>query len=543
MNPTTVGMNTGITANLNNFCETQQNQPCSEYEAVGYYVTKSSAENALNTTASFSSSSSLVLTTGLTHTFTLPLSASITTTDAIYIIYPENYQNLMPSNCVVTSYYCYVFPTRRWVVLYPKSAIGGTGTLITLQITSMNNPYYAQPFSLYFLVTVARANVLGDTYKILQSALTPVSYSFGNTSVSTSMTVVPTQTPSMYLRNYANTAVFTISNIFSDSRMQAIYLLAPTDVTVWDPTYCNATITNTSNFNYPLRFTCTVDPNTPQYLRLTLDSDMSTYNPAWGAMTIILRAKFTLADFPSAPTLYGTQPVTSGYFFAYSSVNATSSSSLYYMSQCSVTISISQNQVPIISTINFNTQSFANRLANVNSKEVFYLLFKPLVNVAIGSIVFTIPPQFNYPGVYQFDNCLMIGRTVNSQPNCQLSRSSGQTLVTIIPTGYDNTVKIIQIGTVSQANWFTAPALPGNFYNMNVAIYSTNGSLIAKQTRNISPVYGQSLNIPTMTIANIQDAYILKSVYDISFITGSLQIPPGAVTTATTQSSTLVFIF
>jgi len=38
------------------------------------------------------------------------------------------------------------------------------------------------------------------------------------------------------------------------------------------------------------------------------------------------------------------------------------------------------------------------------------MLFKPLVNLTIGSIVFTIPSQFNYPGVYQFDNCLMIGR-------------------------------------------------------------------------------------------------------------------------------------
>jgi hypothetical protein len=80
------------------------------------------------------------------------------------------------------------------------------------------------------------------------------------------------------------------------------------------------------------------------------------------------------------------------------------------------------------------------------------MLFKPLVNVNIGSIVFTIPSQFNYPGVFQFDNCLMIGRTTIPQPNCQLSRSQGQTLVTLVPANYDNQVKIIQIGTVSQTN-------------------------------------------------------------------------------------------
>lgn len=174
---------------------------------------------------------------------------------------------------------------------------------------------------------------------------------------------------------------------------------------------------------------------------------------------------------------------------------------------------------------------------------MFYLLFKPLANVNIGSIVFTIPSQFNYPGVFQFDNCLLVGRTTVNQPNCQLSRSQGQTLVTLTPVSYDNQVKIIQIGTVDQANWFTAPGLPGNFYNMNVAVYSPTGALIAKQTRNISPVYGSSFDIPSMSIQNIQDANIKMSVYDISFVTGSLQIPPGAPTTATTQTSALQFIF
>lgn len=272
----------------------------------------------------------------------------------------------MPQTCTVSNYYCYVFPTRRWVVLFPKILIA-SGT-ITLAITSMNNPYYSQALSKFFLVTVARAGVVGDYYQILQNPMTPVTYSFQSTNTSTSMTVLPTQTPSMFLRNYANTVNFTINNLFSDPRTQAIYIQAPVDVTVWDTTYCNASITNTSNYNYPLRFTCMVDPVTPSFLRLTRDSDMKTFNPMWGTMSICLHAKFTLADFSTPPTLYVTTPVTSSPFYAYSSVSPTTSSSIYYMSTTSVTISISQNQVPIISTINFNTQSFANRQALVNSK-------------------------------------------------------------------------------------------------------------------------------------------------------------------------------
>jgi hypothetical protein len=369
MNPTTVGLNTGVKVDLMVPCYNQQNQPCSGYEARRSYVTSSSTENLQASATSFTSSSSLVLTTGLTHTFTLILTASIGTSDAIYIVYPENFQGVMPSDCVVSNYYCYVFPTRRWVVLYPTTTIAAGS--ITLSVTSMNNPYYSQPYSLYFLVTVARSaeGVLGDTYKILQNPITPVSYSLQSSVNATALTVATTQTPNMYLRNYANTVVFTIANLFSDSRTQAIYIQAPSDVTSWDPTYCNASITTTQSFNYPLRFTCIVDPNTPQYIRLTLDTDMPTYNTAWGLMNIVLHAKFTLADFPPlTPTLYVTQAITSGSFYAYSSTNVTTSSSLYYMSKCSVTVSISPNQVPVISVINFNTQSFANRQAKVNNK-------------------------------------------------------------------------------------------------------------------------------------------------------------------------------
>lgn len=303
----------------------------------------------------------MVLTTSLTHTFTLTLTAQITSDHAIYIVYPENFQGVMPDDCTSSGYNCFVFPTRRWVVLYPTGTI--SSGLKTINISPMNNPYYAQAASQHFLVTVARSfnGIAGDTYQIPQDPFIPVSYSFQNYSQPTSLTIATTQTPNMYLRNYANTVIFTISNVFSDSRMKAIYIMAPADVTSWDPTYCNASITTTQNFAYPLRFTCAVDPNTPQYLRLTLDTDMPAFSNSWGLLNIRLHAKYTLANFSPTPTLYVTQPLTSGNFYAYSSVSATSSSSIYYMSQSSATVSISQNQVPIISVINFNTQSFSDR--------------------------------------------------------------------------------------------------------------------------------------------------------------------------------------
>jgi hypothetical protein len=38
-NPSTVGMNTGVTLSTNIPCDNQQNLPCSAFEARGYYVT------------------------------------------------------------------------------------------------------------------------------------------------------------------------------------------------------------------------------------------------------------------------------------------------------------------------------------------------------------------------------------------------------------------------------------------------------------------------------------------------------------------------
>ena len=115
------------------------------------------------------------------------------------------------------------------------------------------------------------------------------------------------------------------------------------------------------------------------------------YNALWDDYTIKVHAKFTIEDFPSDPTLYVTMPITSGTFHAYGSVNSSSVDQKYYLSECTQTIQISQHQVPIISDITFNDESFAYRVARVNNKEVFYLLLKPTVSDEIAEMVFSIP--------------------------------------------------------------------------------------------------------------------------------------------------------
>lgn len=37
-------------------------------------------------------------------------------------------------------------------------------------------------------------------------------------------------------------------------------------------------------------------------------------------------------------------------------------------------------------------------------------------------MVFTVPNEFDYPGVFSHDNCYMLGRTKEPQNSCQQSR-------------------------------------------------------------------------------------------------------------------------
>lgn len=336
----------------------------------------------------------------------------------------------MPTTCSASNYYCYVFPTRRWVVLYPSTTvISSAGSLTITLSTYMNNGYYSQPASENFIVTISRGSgaSLGDVYQVYHDRLVTVKQSL-TSGTSTSLAISATQTPNIFLRNYANTAIFTIDNIFMDSRIKAIYIKAPTDVTEWDSDYCNASLTSTKINTYPLRFTCRVfDENmTNPVLQIVPETqDLEPYNAVWDDYTIQVHAKFTLEDFPSEPILYTTMPVTSGNFHVYGSVSETSVDPKFYLSECFNTIQISQHQVPIISDINFNQKSFSYRVARVNNKEVFYLLLKPTestANQTIGEMVFEIPVEFDYPGIFEHDNCFMIGRSKEDQDSCSQSR-------------------------------------------------------------------------------------------------------------------------
>lgn len=69
----------------------------------------------------------------------------------------------------------------------------------------------------------------------------------------------------------------------------------------------------------------------------------------------------------------------------------------------------------------------------------------------------------------------MLGRQRYAQSSCALVRENGKALIKVTPANYDNTPRIIQLGTNDVLNWFRAPGLPGDFYNMTVSFYNGTG--------------------------------------------------------------------
>ena len=152
----------------------------------------------------------------------------------------------MPSTCSASNYNCYAFPKPRWIVLIPTTTVIGSAGSLTIALTTyMNNAYYLQAFSQNIVVTVSRGSGgNADVYNVLQNPFTTIKRST-TSNTATSMTISTTQTPNIWLRNYSNTAIFLLDNLFMDARITAIYIKAPVDVVSWDINYCNASLTAT----------------------------------------------------------------------------------------------------------------------------------------------------------------------------------------------------------------------------------------------------------------------------------------------------------
>lgn len=487
MNPTTPIV-TGVTLRIQRLCRNRRNEFCPVFVSTGYYTATSTAETSI-VAGSFVPSSLEVLNTNVNHVFTFTAVSPILANQAIYIVYPENYNTLMPLTCTAGAHKCFVFPTRNWVTVVTTSAIAAGS--VTLTLSGMNNGYYLSPLSLYFRVTLAHG-APGELILIPHNSLVTLQRN-PLTNTATVMTITPTQTPNIFLRNYMNTVVIQLTRLWESRFAKAFYIVAPSsDVTTWDMNYCNATLTvsTASRLPYPYRLRCGAISAT--VLQVLIPPDFPPFDVAYQELSITVNAKFMIVDFPPGmDILYVSPPMTSGVFHAYGSASVVDSTWNYYISECTTTITISQHKVPIIGQATFNTKSFSDRRGTTNDKVIYYMLLKPTTTVPVTKMRFYLPREFGYPPVGNHDNCKLITRQVTNLVSCVETREAGQTVLTVDTTGYDNGARIVQLANSNMSNWFTAPAYPGDFYNMTIEMYGATGTLLEKQTANLTDIWGQ----------------------------------------------------
>ncbi len=89
--------------------------------------------------------------------------------------------------------------------------------------------------------------------------------------------------------------------------------------------------------------------------------------------------------------MYLSTPATSSTFNAYGSFSSDKNLFNYYITETSTTIQISEHRIPIIGDINFNTESYMERLANINEQAHFDLLIDPQTTDPISNIEIIIP--------------------------------------------------------------------------------------------------------------------------------------------------------
>jgi hypothetical protein len=164
MNPTTPGIAAGVEVKLQRVCQNSRNEKCVLAYSRGFYYTTTVAETILAGTTSFTPNNNEVLATNISHVFSFTLTTSLTTSGVIYIVYPENYNNVMSSSCTVSGHTCYAFPTRNWITILPGSTLTGT---VTLTLQGMNNGYYLQPSSIYIQIKIIRTGAAADVYNVL----------------------------------------------------------------------------------------------------------------------------------------------------------------------------------------------------------------------------------------------------------------------------------------------------------------------------------------------------------------------------------------
>lgn len=144
------------------------------------------------------------------------------------------------------------------------------------------------------------------------------------------------------------------------------------------------------------------------------------------------------------------------------------------------------------------------------------------------------------------DGCLMKGYTDININSCLVDRTNSTVRITYIPASYDHNYKLITLNINDGTLLFTTPQYPGTHYQMKAELYTNIAGkdvMIERTMVNITTVYGTYLSVPDI-IAKIPLDGSAYGLFDIQFLVGNYDIPPGYPNTATnTITSQIVIIF
>lgn len=230
----------------------------------------------------------------------------------------------MTQSCSFSGGQCIVFPKQKRVVVIVTTPVATP----SLSLLTMNNGMYVNPISQYINLTVCSSTAL-DLYNVYHNNLTTITKNYVSTLMNY-MTITPTQSPNLFLRNYLNTAIIQLYGLYTDPYIKAFYINAPKDVVTWDSTYCNATLASNTNNPYPTRLNCQYQNDTT--IAITIPEGVTYQSGITDYFLVTVNCKFQIVDFTAAQKiLYISTPVISGPFNAYGSFSNQTNDYHYYI--------------------------------------------------------------------------------------------------------------------------------------------------------------------------------------------------------------------
>ncbi|KRW99610.1 hypothetical protein PPERSA_03411 [Pseudocohnilembus persalinus] len=526
---------------------------CVISESSDFYETQGNPSTS-TTTSYLSQTVGTVLDTSQSHTYKYYRGTnSISTAD--YVFYKQAFANhettdnySQNTQCTNSNGICIMFPKVHWILF--SAATCSTGTTCSTTIGGMNNGWYAgdETCYIYALDSSTRDILVRDNIDYRYCEYTPISAGI-TTNVNATQSSQDEPAYTYWVRNFDNIMEFNILGLWYNNDVQSFGITRPGTAyfrtaqsdwsTSYDGKYCNATLSTTplgSGEPLPYRFSCRVQSN--QYINIkklrksTEDLDGWNYNISPQNYYLKIYVKLHIPENMASGN--------SGNFAIYAMKDTDFTTPSYYRSVAMGTVQIDVSAIdqPDLSIVDFNTLSFYDRKARLGDQIEYYMLLEPKTDPSdyiIDKLVFRLPEEYDYPALATIDNCKMIGKTSVDVTDCSLDRIDGQTFATMVPPASswdDHAVKIIRITFQQQADLFTAPSLPGDFYNISLSMWS-GPTLVEKTYTNMTSVLGEYLDVAFIVVDPGLDEETLN-MFEFIFQTGDYSVQAGFQVESTT---------